>query len=50
MKKKVIDIFTGLNHWFLKSDKNAIYGWGRNNFGQLGINNFDVTKVPIELK
>ncbi|CAD8134090.1 unnamed protein product [Paramecium pentaurelia] len=50
MKRPIIDIFTGASHAFvkvlLKDNKPGIYGWGLNNYGQLGIGNQENQQLP----
>ncbi|CAD8049440.1 unnamed protein product [Paramecium sonneborni] len=54
MKKPILDIFTGASHAFvkvlLKDNKQRIYGWGLNNYGQLGIGNQENQQLPIQVE
>lgn len=48
--KNIQDIFTGKNHSFARSLNKKVYGWGLNNFGQLGDGSTKNTCVPHEIK
>ena len=37
-----MDIACGASHTLALSDKGEVWGWGRNNFGQLGIGDRDL--------
>ncbi|XP_055912225.1 probable E3 ubiquitin-protein ligase HERC4 isoform X2 [Eupeodes corollae] len=43
-------IACGANHSFALSKSGAVFGWGRNNRGQLGLNDEDTRKLPTQLR
>ncbi|EDW83039.2 uncharacterized protein Dwil_GK22640 [Drosophila willistoni] len=45
----IATIACGGNHCFLISKSSAVYGWGRNNRGQLGLNDLSDRPYPTEL-
>jgi len=50
--KKVLDIFSGLNHCFLialKGTEKIFKGWGYNKYGQLGIGDKENYWIPQEI-
>ncbi|CAD8149009.1 unnamed protein product [Paramecium pentaurelia] len=51
MKKPILNIFTGASHAFvkvqMKENKVGIFGWGLNNYGQLGIGNQENQQLPV---
>ncbi|CAG9315302.1 unnamed protein product [Blepharisma stoltei] len=47
--KNIEHIYSGKNHSFAKSSNNKVYGWGLNNFGQLGDGSTKNTCVPHEI-
>ena len=44
--KKATNIFCGSNHSFFVKQKNELYAWGLNNYGQLGIGHRENTAMP----
>ena len=40
-KCKTVNIFAGSYHSFMVKENGAVYAWGHNNFGQLGIGDFE---------
>lgn len=49
---KIVDVYCGDNHTFLRDDKNEFYCMGNNEMGQLGLNNRSRQYFPhiVELK
>lgn len=48
--KSAIDVFCGNQHSFYINDKNQVFAWGLNNWGQLGIGTKHDTAVPTRVK
>uniref|UniRef100_A0A8D9ALL9 Probable E3 ubiquitin-protein ligase HERC4 n=2 Tax=Cacopsylla melanoneura TaxID=428564 RepID=A0A8D9ALL9_9HEMI len=46
----IASIFCGANHSFVLSKSGAVYGWGKNTCGQLGLNDEQNKFVPNHLK
>lgn len=50
LAKDVVDVFCGNDHSFYINAKHAVYSWGQNNHGQLGIGNRNNTSQPTRIK
>ena len=48
--KKIIKLFCGFSHCFAISNSGVIYGWGRNDSGQLALNDKENRNSPQELE
>ena len=48
--KNAIDIFCGNQHSFYINDKNQVFAWGLNNWGQLGVGDRFNTCTPKRIK
>ncbi|XP_059174881.1 probable E3 ubiquitin-protein ligase HERC4, partial [Physella acuta] len=46
----VVQVAAGGNHSFILSKSGAVYGWGRNSFGQLGLNDTQDYDVPKQCR
>ena len=46
-KKKILDIFSGSYHSFAIKEDGKVYAWGLNNYGQLGIGDYENTSDKI---
>lgn len=49
-KQKCLDIFAGSYHSFCVKDDGKLYAWGLNNYGQLGIGDYENTQIMQEVK
>uniref|UniRef100_A0A0B7B2U7 HECT domain-containing protein n=1 Tax=Arion vulgaris TaxID=1028688 RepID=A0A0B7B2U7_9EUPU len=46
----VLQVAAGANHTFILSRSGAVYGWGRNSFGQLGLNTTEDCYQPQQCR
>ena len=44
--KRVVDIICGYEHWIALTANGRCYGWGHNQFGQLGVGGVDALETP----